>query len=99
MPFPQARAPTLTPRPNPAAMVPQFTNVVFALNDAPLATPYACETSYFVDVADMLEARGIPMPQPMRFQTPTRPIVFVSKLDFTAIAPKGQYPTLLPTRV
>ena len=34
----------------------QFTHVVFALNDAPLATPYACETSFFVDVADMLDA-------------------------------------------
>jgi len=43
---------------------PQFTHVVFALNDAPLATPYACDTSYFVDVADMLEAPLPSNPRP-----------------------------------
>lgn len=35
---------------------PQFSHVVFSLNDAPLATPYACDSSFFVDVADQLDA-------------------------------------------
>lgn len=33
----------------------QFTHVVFSLNDSPLATPYACHSSYFVDVVDALD--------------------------------------------
>lgn len=33
----------------------QFTHVVFSLNDSPLATPYACSSSFFVDVVDALD--------------------------------------------
>jgi len=31
-----------------------FTRVVFSLNSSPLATPFACKSSYFVDVPDQL---------------------------------------------
>lgn len=34
----------------------QFTHVVFSLNDSPLATPYACTSSFFVDTVDALDA-------------------------------------------
>jgi len=33
-----------------------FTRSVFSLNATPLATPFACEESYFVDLADQLDA-------------------------------------------
>eukprot|EP00658_Telonema_sp_P-2_P008241 TRINITY_DN13091_c0_g1_i1.p1 TRINITY_DN13091_c0_g1~~TRINITY_DN13091_c0_g1_i1.p1 ORF type:complete len:234 (+),score=44.73 TRINITY_DN13091_c0_g1_i1:156-857(+) len=32
-----------------------FSGVVFALNDPPLATPFPCDSSYFVDITDALD--------------------------------------------
>jgi len=42
-----------------------FTGVVFALNDPPLATPFPCESSFFVDITDALDNDISPYFQPV----------------------------------